>query len=90
MPERSLSPQRPPPDDIVDWHAGSPIRAGAAPHEPAVATDVPRSLAWLIKPGDIVCDWLKVEDADSRGLLRLFVNLTLYAKIAVAIAFLAS
>jgi hypothetical protein len=90
MSERSPSPHRPPPADIVDWHAGSPIRVGAAPLERAVATDVWRGLGWIIKPGDIVCDWLKVEDADSRGLLRLFVNLTLYAKIAVAIAFLAS
>ena len=40
---------------------------------------------WFLAPGDIVCDWLKVRDADSRMLLRMFVNLTVYGKLAILI-----
>ena len=39
-------------------------------------------VSWLLKPGEYVCDWLQVEDPDSRLLLRLFVNLSIYAKLA--------
>ena len=75
---------------IIDWHAGIPVYQHTQSSAPAVATPAPQWAGWLIKPGDLICDWLKVEDADSRGLLRLFANLTLYAKISVAIAFLLS
>ena len=75
---------------IIDWHAGSPVYERAPPSAPAVETATPRWASWVIKPGDLICDWLKVEDADSRGLVRLFANLTLYTKISVAIAFLLS
>jgi hypothetical protein len=37
---------------------------------------------WILKPGEYVCDWLQVHDPDSRLLLRLFVNLSIYAKLA--------
>ena len=37
----------------------------------------------LLAPGELVCDWLKVKDHDSRMLLRMFVNLSVYGKIAV-------
>ncbi|NND50134.1 MAG: hypothetical protein HKN60_07765 [Rhizobiales bacterium] len=86
----SQAAESPPGAAIIDWHAGSPIYERAPATDAAVASAAPRGCAWLIKPGDLVCDWLKVKDADSRGLLRLFVNLTLYAKISVAIAFLVS
>ena len=43
---------------------------------------------WLLKPGEVVCDWFGVEDQDSRFLLRLFVNLTIYSKIGGSIAFM--
>ena len=62
-------------------------RARGQRHHPVQLQGRP---APLLKPGDLICDWLKVEDAESRGLLRLFANLTLYAKIAVAFAFLVS
>ena len=75
---------------IVDWNAGAPVFEGDLPAEAAIATRPPRGLAWILKPGDLVCDWLRVAEADSRGLLRLFVNLTLYAKLGALIAFFAS
>ncbi|MEM7303143.1 MAG: hypothetical protein AAF468_18840 [Pseudomonadota bacterium] len=37
-------------------------------------------------PGNAVCDLFEVKDPDSRMLLRMFVNLTVYGKITVLIA----
>ena len=37
---------------------------------------------WMLWPGDAACDYLNIEDPDSRMLLRMFINLTVYAKIA--------
>ena len=52
-----------------------------------------RSGDWTIRlvelflwPGDAVCNLFEVEDADSRMLLRMFVNLSVYGKISVLIA----
>lgn len=36
-------------------------------------------------PGEYVCDRLNIKDQDSRYLLRMFINLTVYGKIAVLI-----
>ena len=76
--------------EIVDWQAGAPVFEGEVLPAPATATEVPRGLAWILKPGDLFCDWLRISDADSRGLARLFFNLTVYAKAAVALAYFAS
>ena len=43
----------------------------------------PRLGSYFILPGEIFCDWVNVEDPESRMLLRMFVNLTVYGKIAV-------
>ncbi|MEM7619641.1 MAG: hypothetical protein AAF228_04130 [Pseudomonadota bacterium] len=45
---------------------------------------------WILLPGDIVCNWLQVEDHDSRMLLRMFINLAVYSKLAVTLAFVIS
>lgn len=37
----------------------------------------------FLLPGDLVCDWLGVKDGESRFLLRMFVNLGVYGKIAI-------
>ena len=37
-------------------------------------------------PGDAVCNLFKIDDPDSRMLLRMFVNLTVYGKVGVLIA----
>lgn len=42
-----------------------------------------RSMRLFVLPGEVVCNWLKVHDHDSRMLLRMFVNLAVYGKIAV-------
>ena len=42
-----------------------------------------RAARAFLLPGDMVCDWLKIRDEESRFLLRLFVNLAVYAKLAV-------
>ena len=42
----------------------------------------------LILPGNLVCDWFNIEQGEGRMLLRLFINLVIYCKIAVAFAFL--
>ncbi|MEM8936821.1 MAG: hypothetical protein AAGC77_10480 [Pseudomonadota bacterium] len=39
----------------------------------------------LLFPGEYVCDRLGIEDQDSRYLLRMFVNLTVYGKVALLI-----
>ena len=39
----------------------------------------------FLLPGELVCDWLSIEDPDSRLLLRLFVNLSVYGKVAVLV-----
>ncbi|NJM35951.1 MAG: hypothetical protein HC850_16095 [Rhodomicrobium sp.] len=40
------------------------------------------AVAFLL-PGDLVCDWLGIKDGESRFLLRMFVNLSVYGKIAI-------
>ena len=44
------------------------------------------TVPWILKPGELVCDWFGVTDPDSRMLLRMFVNLTIYSKITVSLA----
>ena len=44
----------------------------------------------FLLPGERVCDWLDVRDADSRVLLRMFVNLTVYGKVALSLALVCS
>ncbi len=39
--------------------------------------------AGLLWPGEWVCDRLRVADRDSRLLLRLFANLTIYSKLVL-------
>lgn len=46
-----------------------------------------KDLPWLLLPGEYVCDWLGVKDPDSRMLLRMFVNLSIYGKIGGTVAF---
>lgn len=71
--------------EIVDWQAGSPVYAGdevaLAESNAAGAAESHGPLFWVLKPGDLVCDWFGVVGPDNRGLLRLFVNLALYSKI---------
>ncbi len=43
----------------------------------------------LLLPGELACRWLKVKDEESKMLLRLFVNLTVYGKVSVAILLIA-
>ncbi|MCG8361019.1 MAG: hypothetical protein MI920_36135 [Kiloniellales bacterium] len=45
-----------------------------------------KAAEWVLKPGDVVCDWLGIMDPDSRMLFRLFINLSIYAKISVLAA----
>ncbi len=54
----------------------------------SLAENTPSEVPWILKPGEIVCNWFGVEDPDSRFLLRLFVNLTIYSKIGGSIAFM--
>ena len=43
---------------------------------------------WILRPGDWVCDLFKVEETyERRFLLRLFINLAIYAKIFGGLAF---
>ncbi|MGI9409023.1 MAG: hypothetical protein ACR2OV_03040 [Hyphomicrobiaceae bacterium] len=39
--------------------------------------------AYVLMPGEIVCAALGVKEPDSRFLLRMFVNLTVYAKLSL-------
>ncbi|MEL7028845.1 MAG: hypothetical protein AAGL49_06415 [Pseudomonadota bacterium] len=41
---------------------------------------------WVLYPGEVVCRWLRVEDEESKALLRMFVNLTVYGKLALLAA----
>ena len=76
--------------EIVDWHAGSPVYAGDEAAIAATGENYPAEthgrFFWVLKPGDLVCDWLSVVGPDNRGLLRLLVNLALYSKIVGACA----
>ena len=38
-------------------------------------------------PGEHFCNWLNIRDPDSRLLLRMFVNLTIYGKVALSLVF---
>ena len=48
------------------------------------------ALRCFLWPGDRFCDWLDVREPDSRMLLRMFINLTVYGKVALSIVFLCS
>ena len=39
--------------------------------------------AYVLMPGEIICSVLGVNDPDSRLILRMFVNLTIYAKLGL-------
>ena len=39
--------------------------------------------AYVLMPGEIICTALGVKEPDSRMLLRMFVNLTVYAKLGL-------
>lgn len=39
----------------------------------------------FLLPGELVCNWLNVQDKESRMLLRMFVNLSVYGKIGVVL-----
>ena len=46
---------------------------------------IAKAVLW---PGEKVCDLIRIEEPESRLLLRIFINLTIYAKAAVIIALL--
>lgn len=52
----------------------------------ATPTRIERVAAFILTPGDKVCDMLKFEGDDSRLILRMFVNLTIFSKLGVLIA----
>ncbi len=43
------------------------------------------AMHYVLWPGDRFCDWLEVCDPDSRMLLRMFINLTIYGKVALSL-----
>ena len=49
---------------------------------PPIAQRLAELFLW---PGEAVCNLLEVNDQDSRMLLRLFVNTSVYGKIGVVI-----
>lgn len=42
---------------------------------------------WLLRPGDYVCDVFDVRDVSNRYLLRMFLNLSVYAVVFGTLAF---
>ncbi len=42
---------------------------------------------YILWPGDIICTLFKVKEGESRFFLRLYLNLFIYTKVAVGIAF---
>ena len=42
-----------------------------------------RAASLFLLPGQLFCDWLKVPDEESAFLLRVFVNLSIYGKVAI-------
>ena len=42
---------------------------------------------WLLFPGEWVCNYFNVKGRNERALIRMSVNLAIYAKIAGSIAF---
>ncbi len=57
--------------------------AQAANHQTPIIKRMAECFLWL---GEAVCNLFKIEDSDSRMLLRMFVNLTIYGKLSVLIA----
>lgn len=51
------------------------------------ATFSERFAQYLLYPGNAVCDALEIHDPDSRMLLRMFVNVGLYAKLTMLIVY---
>ena len=41
---------------------------------------------WLLFPGEWVCNYFKVKERNERALIRMSVNLAIYAKIAGSFA----
>ena len=59
-------------------------------HQDARHDKIEAAMRLFIWPGDRFCDFLDIRDPDSRLLLRMFVNLTVYGKVALSIVFVGS
>ena len=62
-------------------HAASDHKNAQVPAGERIA----KAVLW---PGEKVCDLLNIEGPESRMLFRMFINLSIYAKIVVIIALL--
>ena len=59
-------------------------------HQETTSDRIEAAIRYFLWPGDRFCDWLDVREPDSRMLLRMFINLTVYGKVALSIVFLSS
>lgn len=51
-------------------------------HHGQSSTFLDRIVWAFLWPGEAACNALSIEDADSRLVFRMFINLTVYAKVA--------
>lgn len=42
-----------------------------------------RIASFILLPGQLFCDWLDIQDRESVILLRMFINLSIYGKLAI-------
>ena len=39
--------------------------------------------SYVLLPGQLFCDWFDIQDRESVILLRMFINLSIYGKLAI-------
>ena len=59
-------------------------------HQKTRSGDFESAAYYFLWPGERFCNWLDVRDQDSRMLLRMFVNLTVYGKVALSVVLICS
>ena len=65
------------------------MESAACDHKNARVRTGERIAKAVLWPGEKVCDLLNIEGTESRMLFRMFINLSIYAKVVVIIALLA-
>ena len=57
-------------------------------HHETKSESTEAAMNYILWPGERFCDWLNIRDPDSRMLMRMFINLTIYGKVALSLVFI--
>lgn len=49
----------------------------------AIENRTDKIASFILLPGQLFCDWFNIQDEESVILLRIFINLSIYGKVAI-------